>query len=200
MGSQLICGNCKSPLGISSIPDAGGLLNSGRQLRCPSCGSGFIAEIFPALFRDPEAGLGRAVVAAEGQAACFYHPLKKAEVPCDSCGRFLCALCDVELNGGHLCPNCLQSGRKKGQLRNLENERVLYDQIALSLSLLPLIFWPATLVTAPIAFYMAIRHWNTAVSLAPRMCRLRFILAMLFSLPQIVGWLFLFGYLLKRVL
>jgi len=85
-------------------------------------------------------------------------------------------------------------------LRNLENERVLYDQIALSLSLLPLIFWPATLVTAPIAFYMAIRHWNTAVSLAPRMCRLRFILAMLFSLPQIVGWLFLFGYLLKRVL
>ena len=73
----------------------------------------------------------------DGEASCFYHPAKKAVLPCESCGRFLCAVCDVEMNGQHLCPACLASGKKKGRLKQLENRRTLYDSLALGRRRLP---------------------------------------------------------------
>src|SRR5438874_13754528 len=88
----------------------------------------------------------------EGEAGCFYHPQKRAIIPCAACGRFLCALCDVELNDEHLCPVCLETGRKKGKLTQLETKRTLYDSSALILSVLPIIcLWPLSIVTAPAA-------------------------------------------------
>ena len=43
---------------------------------------------------------GRITVAdallSEGESSCFYHPNKRAVVPCDQCGRFLCTLCRVD--------------------------------------------------------------------------------------------------------
>ena len=77
--------------------------------------------------------IGEAIV-VEGEAACFYHPGKRATVPCGVCGRFLCALCDLELNGRHVCPACLETSRRKGDLRNLDTRRMLYDSAALSLA------------------------------------------------------------------
>ncbi|MGB8355533.1 MAG: hypothetical protein WCD79_16665 [Chthoniobacteraceae bacterium] len=155
-------------------------------------------EVFPALFRPLGVGsTGEAVASAE-EAACFYHPQKRALVPCDSCGRFLCALCDVELNGQHLCPNCLQTGRKKGKLRNLENERVRYDRLALTTSLAPLLLWPVTLITAPIAIFLSIRHWNSPSSLVHGYTRLRFVLAILISLAEIGGWVAFIGLIFSR--
>jgi hypothetical protein len=147
-----------------------------------------MVEVFPAMFRRTDGGgLGETVASSE-EAACFYHPQKRAVVPCDGCGRFLCALCDVELNNQHLCPGCIQSGRRKGKLRNLENERVLYDRIALTVSIVPLLIWPFTVVSAPAALYLAIRHWKSPRSIVTRGASLRFSLAMLFALAQIGGW------------
>ena len=139
--------------------------NTGRMAPCPGCGAGTMVEVFPAMFRRTDGGgLGETVASSE-EAACFYHPQKRAVVPCDGCGRFLCALCDVELNNQHLCPGCIQSGRRKGKLRNLENERVLYDRIALTVSIVPLLIWPFTVVSAPAALYFAIRHWKSPRSI-----------------------------------
>ena len=49
-----------------------------------------------------------------------------------------CALCSIDFAGRHLCPACLESGKTKGKMADLENRRVLYDNIALAVSLLPL--------------------------------------------------------------
>ena len=145
-------------------------------------------EEHEALLTHVSAGLKELTrLVTEGEASCFYHPNKKAVLPCEACGRFLCALCDVELNGQHLCPACLASGQKKGKLSNLDNRRVLYDSLALTLALLPLLVWPFTLITAPAALFIAIRYWRAPGSLVQR-TKIRLILAMFFALAQMAGW------------
>ena len=154
---------------------------------CPSCGLPLLVEVFPTLFNAPAPAQPAQSVVTEGEASCFYHPNKKAVLPCESCGRFLCALCDVELNGQHLCPACLASGQKKAKLSNLDNRRVLYDSLALTLALLPLLVWPFTLITAPAALFVAIRYWRAPGSVVQR-TKIRLILAMFFALAQMAGW------------
>ena len=165
------------------------MFNQPDWSHCPSCSSPLRVEVFPALFNEPAPAQPSQSVIAEGEASCFYHPNKKAVLPCETCGRFLCALCDVELNGQHLCPACLASGQKKGKLSNRDNRRVLYDSLALTLALTPLtvILWPFTVITAPAALFISIRHWKTPSSVVPR-SKARFVLAILFALIQIGGW------------
>ena len=67
------------------------------------------------------------------QASCFYHPNKKASVPCDNCGRFLCALCDVDFGGRRLCPACIEAGSGTESETTLDTRRILYDKLALFL-------------------------------------------------------------------
>ena len=112
-------------------------------------------------------------------------------MPCEACGRFLCAVCDVELSGAHLCPGCLESGKKKGRLKQLENSRTLYDSMALAVALYPMILvWP-TIISAPIAIYLAIRYWNAPSSIVRR-GKWRAVLAIIIGLLQILGWVAVF--------
>jgi hypothetical protein len=166
------------------------MLNTGEPVSCPACGKAVLAAVFPAQFRPLSVGKAGETILIEGEAGCFYHADKKAVVPCADCGRFLCALCDVELNGRHLCPNCLETGRLKGRLTEIEHRRVLYDSAALTMSLVPLLVWPVTLVTAPIAMFLAVQSWRKPGSLLPR-TRIRAYLAILIGLLQMGGWGFL---------
>jgi hypothetical protein len=154
---------------------------------CPACGVPVQVEIFPALFRPAARGRDGEALMVEGESSCFYHPQKKAVVPCQGCGRFLCALCDCELHGEHFCPACLEVGRQKGRITRLENQRTLYDGIALSLAVLPLLVFYFTVITAPIAIFIAIRHWNTPRSIVHR-TRIRLVVAIILAVLQIVGW------------
>ncbi len=186
--STIDCPKCKTQL-------PGDLL-SGGLVNCYSCDLELQVQAFPALFRKIELGqAGEAVVVAT-DATCFYHPQKRAAVPCDGCGRFLCGLCDLLFNERHLCPQCLESGSKKGRLKNLQNRRVLYDNIALSAAVFPLLVFYLTCITAPIALYYSIRYWNAPGSLVPR-SKVRFVLAGLVASLQITGWLVLLVYLLR---
>src|SRR5947209_7072732 len=127
MDAQIVaCGKCKTPL-VETI------FNLEDLASCPACGSRLQIQVFPALFRRLAPGRSGEAVMEESEASCFYHPQKKAVLPCEGCGRFLCALCDCELNGRHLCPSCLEGGRKKKKIKSLENHRVLYDSAALAL-------------------------------------------------------------------
>ena len=125
----------------------------------------------------------------EGISSCFYHEQKKAVLHCDGCGRFLCALCDVEFGGQHLCPNCLQAGKKNGKLTTLDSNRTLWDSAALVTCLVPLIVWPLTIATAPIAIGLAITSFYKPGSLVPR-TRLRAVLAIALALLQLLGWVY----------
>jgi hypothetical protein len=144
-------------------------------------------EIFPALFRPPTPVADAQVSLIEGESACFYHSDKKALLPCEGCGRFLCALCDCELKGEHFCPVCLEAGKKKGKIRNLNNSRMKYDSIALSLAILPVLFFYITIVTAPATLFIIFKHWKSPLSIVHR-TRFRFVLAGGIALLQICGW------------
>jgi uncharacterized paraquat-inducible protein A len=183
------CTECRTPL-----PDAA--LNTGALAPCPSCGTRLQVEVFPAFFRSISTGSAGETIVVEGEAGCFFHPDKKAVVHCAECGRFLCALCDLELNGRHLCPGCLESGQRKGRLIELEKRRTLYDSAALALACLPVLIWPVTLLTAPLTVILVIFGWRKPGSLVPR-SRVRFVLALLVAAAQIVGWGVFFFFLIR---
>src|SRR5579859_7190467 len=135
MEATLQCPACSAPM-------PGALFNQPELKPCPQCGRLCQIEVFPALFQPVVHGRDGEPLLIEGEASCFYHVQKKAIVPCEACGRFLCALCDCELHGKHFCPACLETGKQKGRIEKLENQRTLYDSIA-SLGSLPgrLDFW-----------------------------------------------------------
>jgi len=184
-GHPVSCTKCSTPL-----PET--FLNTAGLGECPGCGARVKAEVFPALLRRAEAGPSGERILAEGEAACFYHPQKRAAIPCGVCGRFLCALCDVELNGQHLCPACLEAGRSKGKMTHLETRRMLYDSAALCTAVLAFVIWPLTIMTAPLAIYFAILSWYRPSSIVPR-TRIRSYLAILVALLQLAGWVAFFA-------
>lgn len=186
---EVFCTQCHTPIPARYY-------NTPDLIPCPSCHARIKIHLFPAFSRGVEPGkTGEALI--NDQASCFYHPHKKAVIPCDHCGRFLCGLCDVELSGKHLCPACLATGKKKGKIINLDRHRILYDGIALRLAVFPMITVWFTIVTAPMAIYLAIRHWKSPGSLVRR-SKIQFILAMVISGLQICAWATWVVYLVSR--
>ena len=174
-----------------------GVFNRQDLAPCLTCRTPVQVEVFPAFFRKTDAGTGAEAVMVEGESGCFYHPQKKAVTPCAACGRFLCALCDCELNGQHLCPACLEAGRTKGKIKSLQNQRTLHGDIALAAALYPLFAWPITFITAPIALYIAIRYWKSSQSIVRR-TKVRSMLAILLAGLQIVCWIIFILFLFNR--
>jgi len=167
------------------------VFNTGHPVRCPTCRLPTYATIFPALFRTIRKGESGETIQVEGEASCFYHPEKRAEVACEYCGRFLCKLCDIEMKDNHMCPACMEAGKARPELKSLHKERVLYDEIALTLSILPLLFFYFTLITAPATVAVCIRYWKRPISVVRR-TKIRYVIAMIIALLQIAGWTFFF--------
>ncbi len=163
---------------------------------CPGCRVQLRAEIFPALYKPQRLGeLARPVVDAN-DASCFFHPEKQAATACEGCGRFLCALCDLDLNGHHYCPQCLRSGQKK---ELFESYRVSYASMALFCAAMPILIWPLTLVTAPFSLFFAIWGWNKSPSLTGKKRRLSSIAAIFLSLLQVAAWVAVFTGLFHKL-
>ncbi len=169
--------------------------NTGVRI-CPGCAHQCRVDVFPSLFMPQGVESGEKLL-RNGDSACFYHPQKKAFVPCDSCGRFLCQLCDINLGDRHLCPQCMQTGRKKGKIRDIENHRILYDDVALSLAIIPMLFIFATIITAPGVLYLTVKHWRAPSSIIPR-SRTRFVLASFLALLQISAWILFSVFYIRR--
>ena len=184
MSAQVPCPKCRVPL----LPAA---FNQSEMSPCPACRVPLQVDIFPAFFRKINPGKSGEAVMVDGESSCFYHPAKKAVLPCDSCGRFLCALCDGELNGQHFCPACLETGKTKGKIKSLDNQRTLYDSIALALAVYPLLIFYFTVITAPMSLFIAIRYWKSPLGLMRR-SKIRFVIAIILALLQITGWVILF--------
>lgn len=187
--AAIACTRCLTPLGRD-------LWNQQLPVPCPRCRTRLRADVFPAHFAGLGGGAAPETIVAEGDASCFYHHGKRAVLPCDACGRFLCALCDVELGGRHLCPACMEGQKKKGQLAALETERTLYDRIALSMAVYPLLLFYLTVLTAPAAIFVSIRYWKAPGSLV-RGKKASFIAAIVISVIEIAGWIALAVFLFR---
>ena len=181
---MLSCTNCNTPLGIEAV-------NTNSLITCGGCNGLMRVDVYPALKRPLPAGQTGAALQMDKEAGCFYHPRKKAVVPCNTCGRFLCALCDVPLNGQHLCPACLDKAKANRRIKNLENHRTCYDTVALLLATGPLILYWFTIFSAPIVIYLTVRHWNSPSSIIPR-TKIRFIAAFIIAGIQIAAWILFF--------
>lgn len=182
MSPLIACPHCRAWL-------LEGVFNRGEMTPCPACSSPVQIEVFPALFRTTTPGASGQPVMLEGESSCFYHPQKKATVPCAACGRFLCAMCDCPLDGEHYCPSCLESGKSKGKIKSLDNRRMRYDILALGLALLPFVifvFFYIAVLTAPLTLYVVIRYWKAPRSLVGRNS-FRFVLAAIMALLEIAG-------------
>src|SRR6478672_3276968 len=95
---------------------------------CPQCLQELRISVFPPIYRHPTGEGSAGEHAIEGEATCFFHPEKRAERPCDRCGRFLCALCDLPVGSRHLCPVCLKAGNEEKALPELVSSRVSWGR------------------------------------------------------------------------
>lgn len=127
-------------------------------------------------------------LSAAGEATCFYHPQKKAVIACESCGRFLCALCDIEIGTEHRCPACLEAARRSRCPDALENRVIRWDRVALGLTTITVLVWPLMIVAAPAALFIVIRYWNKRSVILPA-SRSGYIIAGLLALGEIAGFI-----------
>jgi hypothetical protein len=181
--SPLACTHCGAPL-----PE--GVPGQAVLTECPVCRAKHEVVLFPAFHRAPAPGAAPQAILAAGEAACFYHAEKRAVVPCDACGRFLCALCDVKLGEQHFCPACLQSGREASHLAPVERGRVRYDQIVWSLVVVPVpLCFLMSPLTATGALGLALWKWKAPPSLVVN-TRARLVTGMLLAVLEIatVTW------------
>lgn len=188
---MLWCTACQASL----TPDA---LAAPEAARCRRCGASLEISVFPALFRPLASGQAGEAILSDQESACFYHPRKRAIVPCEACGRFLCALCEVDIGGRHTCVPCLEAARGRGALPRLENQRTRHDRIAMALAAYPLLlFFYPTLLTAPVALFMSVRALKAPGSLVHG-TRVRCVLAMLLSMAEIIAWVLLINLIVTQ--
>lgn len=153
------CPTCSLPLETSSFAE-------GAAVECPAC-RGQLRAVFFRAFEHPPEGVStmRGAAAREGDATCFFHAENQAALACDSCGRFVCALCDLPLGDRHLCPACL--GARKPL--ELATSRTCWSMAALFAGVAPLVFgifiWPLLVFTGLLAIFLALWGWKKPGSL-----------------------------------
>ena len=188
----LRCDKCQTPL-------PGAAVNTLAPVACPACRASLIVQVFPAFLRPVARGRASEALGSQEDAGCFYHPHKKAVVPCEDCGRFLCALCDLEIDGRHVCPACVEIARQGGKSLRAGGQRTLHDQVALTLAALgPAIIGWGSIITAPIALFMVVRYWNEPKRSPVPRTRARLIVAGLLALLELTGWFILLYFALHR--
>jgi len=124
---------------------------------CPYCQKQLAIWSWPVVRQN-----ANATVALSDQATCFFHPDKAYQACCKRCGRFVCALCDLQLGEEHVCPTCFERGRadsgaeaSKAEWRHRD---VLYDSIALTVGWGWILFWPVFVAALPSVIFLHVKY------------------------------------------
>lgn len=156
--------------------------------------------MFPAI-QQKLTGQRAEAIGSESESSCFFHPQSRAAVACDSCGRFLCGLCDLDTGGtgGHVCPTCFANPSLPAGGAMVDKRRVLYDSIVLGVNLggFFFFFWPS-LITGPLSVVLALWFWRKPRSIVPRYTALRFVLTIVLGLLQGALWFAVFWAIAKQ--
>jgi uncharacterized paraquat-inducible protein A len=179
------CGRCGAAL---TIPDATGA----GEVDCRSCGATTGVWLFPALHRTRSPEQAQPIL-EEGHSSCLSHPQKRAVAVCDGCGRFMCALCDVDWNGEHLCPTCIAHRKSADHEGTLRTEYFHYDLIALLLALVAIPTSFMGVFIAPIVIFLGVRYWKAPWRPVPYR-KWTMVLAVLLATMAMVGWISIFAF------
>ncbi|HEX6804820.1 MAG TPA: hypothetical protein VF133_14165 [Terriglobales bacterium] len=124
---------------------------------CPSCANRLQAYLWPVLRQNTSAA-----VALSDQATCFFHPDKAFQACCQRCGRFVCALCDLQLGVEHVCPTCFERGRAHSGVEAGTAEwryrDVLYDSIAVTVGWVWILIWPTFVAALPAVIFLHVKY------------------------------------------
>lgn len=150
----------KAPDSVA-CPGCGGNLTPGETetgwQSCPYCEKRLQVRVWPVVRHGTNA-----TEAMPDQATCFFHPGKAFQSCCQRCGRFVCALCDLQLGAEHVCPTCFERGRADSGLNGGKAEwrhrDVLYDSIALGLGWGWIIVWPVIIAALPAAIVLHVKY------------------------------------------
>ncbi len=182
-------------------PETKGLraLRSNRWMPLPdevsvgSYGAEYVGEaheirLFPAVLRKAPVVEAGAVIEA-GQSSCYFHPKLSATAICDLSGRMICDLCRTEWQGKMVSFEALKAALSRGDIAKEAGVRTRWDNIALSLAVLPLLIWFASVVTAPVALFIVIWKGRMGPCSVVQRSRWRFVVAGLLAGLQIVALL-----------
>ncbi|MBN2163917.1 MAG: hypothetical protein JXR25_14370 [Pontiellaceae bacterium] len=162
----------------------------GHQV-CGNCLSKVVVHALPALYRKKQSGAS-AQEAGLDDAGCYFHESKKAAHVCDSCGRFLCELCALPMGEETLCTSCLEHHRSESSSRHdFIPRQFRYDRLALGLAIIPLVYFPLTLFTAPAVLFIVLRYRKKELFMAQHV-KGRMVTAFILGLLEVLGWLVAF--------
>lgn len=158
-----------------------------HQAECSNCLHSYELSFFPAVFRDGKGTpVENAQVFHEGESTCFDHQSSLAVATCHDCGRFLCSLCTVKT--GELI-QCLDCFVKTKETKNADKV-VRWDQILPAMSILPIVFWPITIFTAPAVLILSFLKGKNPENNPLPYSLASIVIACIFALIQVGFWSF----------
>ena len=176
----LRCGACRASMAVPGAPGAG-------IEACPVCHTPSWTWRFPAFYQARDANAGLPLL-DEGESSCMNHPQKRAVSVCDGCGKFLCALCEVDWNGENLCPACIRHRTTSVEADAYQREYIHYDVIALGVVVLCVPLWVFGGLLAPVALFMGWRFWRKPLRPVPH-TRAFLIVAIVLAMLIIIAWM-----------
>lgn len=146
------CPKCKT---VAQIED----YISSEFIRCRKCSEQLFISVYPALFKPLDTGVSAEKLLIDTEASCFNHAEKKAVSVCESCGIYICALCEISNGKKTVCANCYSQNlaTKKDAVTK---DYVSYSRVASSIMLYSLFMYPVLVVTAPAALIYSIKHYG----------------------------------------
>jgi len=84
-------------------------------------------------------------------------------------------------------PPVLKPAKQKGKIKRPGKSSDALRQHGAGSGCLPLLIFYFTIITAPAALFVAIRHWNSPSSIIPR-TKIRFVVAIVIALVELAGW------------
>ncbi len=128
---KVLCEGCRQPLNSAQNGVPGLIV-------CDICGANYTGVFFQ--IADPF--LSHAAAPADVRdmedAQCFFHPGKEGVAICVTCGRVLCALCDIKQGDGDICPSCIND-RKLSDIDGRSRRSWAYMQMAWVLLLISVV-------------------------------------------------------------
>jgi hypothetical protein len=146
-------------LGAFACPSCGGNFEpiDTEWQDCPYCQKRLAISVWPVVRQN-----SNATAALSDQATCFFHPDKVFQACCQQCGRFVCALCDLQLGAEHVCPVCFESGRAETGAEASKAvwryRDVLYDSIAVTAGWAWIIVWPTFVAAIPAVIFLHVKY------------------------------------------
>ena len=120
---RIYCDKC----GTAIIPEM--YNTTGSECRC---GEFLQTTVFPALINKIQNPTENSEKSDFNGASCFFHDSRKAETPCDLCGRFICKLCTIQIGDKKLCPTCIASHTNRDRSRFHRRINIKEDHLRLA--------------------------------------------------------------------